>query len=206
MVNFQKSTDVEGYFMNKNQEFEQAITKVLELLGEDPKREGLLKTPSRVAKALQFLTEGYNQDPKEILNQALFTSSNDEMVVVRDIEFYSMCEHHMLPIIGRVHVAYIPDGKVVGLSKIPRIVNVFARRLQIQEQMTEQIADAILDTINPKGVAVVVHARHMCMEMRGVQKINSTTVSSALRGLFKSDQRTRSEFYNIINTPAPSNF
>ena len=206
MVNFQKSRYVEGYFMNKNQEFEQTITKVLELLGEDPKREGLLKTPSRVAKALQFLTEGYNQDPKEILNQALFTSSNDEMVVVRDIEFYSMCEHHMLPIIGRVHVAYIPDGKVVGLSKIPRIVNVFARRLQIQEQMTEQIADAILDTIKPKGVAVVVHARHMCMEMRGVQKINSTTVSSALRGLFKSDQRTRSEFYNIINTPAPSNF
>ncbi len=192
--------------MEKNQEFEAAVTKVLELLGEDPKREGLLKTPSRVAKALQFLTEGYHQDPQEILNQALFTSSNDEMVVVRDIEFYSMCEHHMLPIIGRVHVAYIPDGKVVGLSKIPRIVNVFARRLQIQEQMTEQIADAISETINPKGVAVVVHARHMCMEMRGVQKINSTTVSSALRGLFKSDQRTRSEFYNIINTPAPSNF
>jgi len=190
----------------ENKEFEQTITKVLEHIGEDPTREGLLKTPSRVAKALQFLTEGYHQDPKEILNQALFTSSNDEMVVVRDIEFYSMCEHHMLPIIGRVHVAYIPDGKVVGLSKIPRIVNVFARRLQIQEQMTEQIADAISDTIKPKGVAVVVHARHMCMEMRGVQKINSTTVSSALRGLFKSDQRTRTEFYNIINTPAPSNF
>ena len=189
-----------------NQEFEQTISKMLELLGEDPTREGLLKTPSRVAKALKFLTEGYHQDPKEILNQALFTSSNDEMVVVRDIEFYSMCEHHMLPIIGRAHVAYIPDGKVVGLSKIPRIVNVFARRLQIQEQMTEQIADAILETINPKGVAVVLHARHMCMEMRGVQKINSTTVSSALRGLFKSDHRTRSEFYNIINTPAPSNF
>ncbi len=192
--------------MDKNQEFEQAITKVLELLGEDPNREGLVKTPSRVAKALQFLTEGYQQDPKEILNQALFTTSNDEMVVVRDIEFYSMCEHHMLPIIGRAHVAYIPDGKVVGLSKIPRIVNVFARRLQIQEQMTEQIADAILETIKPKGVAVVVHARHMCMEMRGVQKINSTTVSSALRGLFKSDQRTRNEFYKIINAPAPSNF
>ncbi len=189
-----------------NKEFEQTITKMLELLGEDPSREGLQKTPSRVAKALQFLTEGYHQDPKEILNQALFTSSNDEMVVVRDIEFYSMCEHHMLPIIGRAHVAYIPYGKVVGLSKIPRIVNVFARRLQIQEQMTEQIADAISETINPKGVAVVIHARHMCMEMRGVQKINSTTVSSALRGLFKSDQRTRSEFYNIINTPAPSNF
>jgi len=192
--------------MKKQEEFESAITKVLELLGEDPQREGLVKTPSRVAKAWEFLTEGYHENPKEILNQALFTSSNDEMVVVRDIEFYSTCEHHMLPIIGRVHVAYIPDGKVVGLSKIPRIVNVFARRLQIQEQMTEQIADAIAETINPKGVAVVVHARHMCMEMRGVQKINSTTVSSALRGLFKSDQRTRSEFYNIINTPAPSNF
>lgn len=192
--------------MNKEEEFEQAITKVLELLGEDPKREGLLKTPNRVAKALKFLTEGYDQDPKEILNQALFSTSNDEMVLVRDIEFYSMCEHHMLPIIGRVHVAYIPDGKVVGLSKIPRIVNVYARRLQIQEQMTEQIADAILETIQPKGVAVVVHARHMCMEMRGVQKINSTTVSSALRGLFKSDERTRSEFYNLINTPTPSNF
>ena len=192
--------------MNKEEEFETAITKVLELLGEDPDREGLVKTPKRVAKALQFLTEGYHQDPKEILNQALFGSTNDEMVVVRDIEFYSMCEHHMLPIIGRAHVAYIPDGKVVGLSKIPRIVNVFARRLQIQEQMTEQIADAISETINSKGVAVVLHARHMCMEMRGVQKINSTTVSSALRGLFKSDQRTRNEFYNIINTPAPSNF
>ena len=192
--------------MNKEEEFEQAVTKVLELLGEDPTREGLLQTPKRVAKALKFLTEGYDQDPKEILNQALFSTSNDEMVLVRDIEFYSMCEHHMLPIIGRAHVAYIPDGKVVGLSKIPRIVNVYARRLQIQEQMTEQIADAISETIKPKGVAVVVHARHMCMEMRGVQKINSTTVSSALRGLFKSDERTRNEFYNLINTPTPSNF
>lgn len=192
--------------MNKEQEFEQAITKVLELIGEDPKREGLLKTPSRVAKAFDFLTEGYTQDPKEILSEALFTTSNDEMVLVRDIEFYSMCEHHMLPIIGRAHVAYIPEGKVVGLSKIPRIVNVFARRLQIQEQMTEQIADAITESINPKGVAVVLHARHMCMEMRGVEKVNSTTVSSALRGLFKSDERTRSEFYNLINTPAPSHF
>ena len=184
--------------MNKQEEFEQAISRVLELLGEDPKREGLLKTPSRVSKALQFLTSGYEEDPQSILNKALFTTSNDEMVLVRDIEFYSMCEHHMLPIIGRAHVAYIPDGKVVGLSKIPRIVNVYARRLQIQEQMTEQIADAILTTIKPKGVAVVVHARHMCMEMRGVQKINSTTVSSAIRGLFKSDERTRNEFYNLI--------
>ncbi len=192
--------------MTKDEEFEQAVTKVLELLGEDPTREGLQKTPSRVAKALKFLTEGYDQNPEEILNQALFTTSNDEMVLVRDIEFYSMCEHHMLPIIGRAHVAYIPDGKVVGLSKIPRIVNVYARRLQIQEQMTEQIADAILKSIKPKGVAVVVHARHMCMEMRGVQKINSTTVSSALRGLFKSDERTRNEFYSLINSPTPSNF
>ena len=190
----------------EKKEFEQAITKILGLVGEDPSREGLLKTPERVAKSLQFLTEGYKQNPKEILNQALFSTSNDEMVLVRDIEFYSMCEHHMLPIIGRAHVAYIPDGKVVGLSKIPRIVNVFARRLQIQEQMTEQIADAITQTIRPKGVAVVLHARHMCMEMRGVEKINSTTVSSALRGLFKRDERTRNEFYNLINTPTPSNF
>ena len=192
--------------MSNDQAFEKTIIDVLKHIGEDPNREGLIKTPSRVAKALQFLTEGYGQDPKEILNQALFTSSNDEMVLVRDIEFYSMCEHHMLPIIGRAHVAYIPDGKVVGLSKIPRIVNVFARRLQIQEQMTEQIADAISETIKPKGVAVVLHARHMCMEMRGVQKINSTTVSSALRGLFKRDERTRNEFYNLINTPTPSHF
>jgi len=205
-IQFKHEHIYEGTTMGNEKEFEEAVTKVLELLGEDPKREGLLKTPSRVAKALKFLTEGYHQDPKEILNQALFSTSNDEMVLVRDIEFYSMCEHHMLPIIGRCHVAYIPDGKVVGLSKIPRIVNVYARRLQIQEQMTEQIADAILDTIKPKGVAVVVHARHMCMEMRGVQKINSTTVSSALRGLFKSDERTRNEFYNLINTPTPSNF
>ena len=192
--------------MNKEEEFEQAVTKVLELLGEDPKREGLLQTPSRVAKALKFLTEGYDQDPKEILNQALFSTSNDEMVLVRDIEFYSMCEHHMLPIIGRAHVAYIPDGKVVGLSKIPRIVNVYARRLQIQEQMTEQIADAILETIKPKGVAVVVHARHMCMEMRGVEKINSTTTSSALRGLFKKDEKTRAEFFSLINAPVGNRY
>jgi len=194
--------------MNKNTDtvLEEAVRTILTQLGENPEREGLLKTPHRVAKALRFLTEGYTQDPRAILNQALFTTSNDEMVLVRDIEFYSMCEHHMLPIIGRAHVAYIPDGKVVGLSKIPRIVNVFARRLQIQEQMTEQIADAISETIQPKGVAVVLHARHMCMEMRGVEKINSTTVSSALRGLFKSDQRTRNEFYNLINTPVPSNF
>ncbi len=190
----------------KLQKIADATSEILTLLGENIDREGLVKTPMRVAKALEFLTSGYGENPQDILNEALFTSSNDEMVLIRDIEFYSMCEHHILPIIGRVHVAYIPDGKVVGLSKIPRIVNLFAHRLQIQEQLTEQIAQAIEETIRPKGVAVVVHARHMCMEMRGVQKINSTTVSSALRGLFKSDERTRSEFYNLINTAAPSNF
>lgn len=186
--------------------FEDSVKNMLTIIGEDPTREGLIKTPERVFKAFEFMTKGYKQDPKIILNEALFESSNDEMVLIKDIEFYSMCEHHLLPIIGRAHVAYIPDGKVVGLSKIPRMVEVFARRLQIQEQMTEQIADAISQSIAPKGVAVVLHARHMCMEMRGVEKVNSTTVSSALRGLFKSDERTRSEFYNLINTPAPSHF
>ncbi|WP_292663040.1 GTP cyclohydrolase I FolE [Nitratifractor sp.] len=190
----------------KREAIEEAVRTILLNLGEDPEREGLVKTPHRVAKALEFLTEGYHKDPKEILEKALFTSSNDEMVLVRDIEFYSLCEHHMLPIVGRAHVAYIPDGKVVGLSKIPRIVNLYARRLQIQEQMTEQIADAISGVIHPKGVAVVLQARHMCMEMRGVEKINSTTVTSALRGLFKSDLRTRNEFYNLINANVPSNF
>jgi GTP cyclohydrolase I len=187
-------------------EIAKAVETILLNIGEDPEREGLIKTPERVARALEFLTEGYRQDPSEILNKALFPSTNDEMVLVRDIECYSMCEHHMLPIIGRAHVAYIPYGKVVGLSKIPRVVNVFARRLQIQEQMTEQIADAISDAISPKGVAVVIQARHMCMEMRGVEKINSTTVTSALRGLFKKDIRTRNEFYDLINSNIPSNF
>ena len=192
--------------MEANPRIEEAIRTILSELGEDPEREGLLQTPHRVAKALEFLTEGYRKNPREILEKALFQSSNDEMVLVRDIEFYSLCEHHMLPIIGRAHVAYIPDGKVVGLSKIPRVVNLYARRLQIQEQMTEQIADAISDVIHPKGVAVVLQARHMCMEMRGVEKINSTTVTSALRGLFKKDLRTRNEFYNLINAPTPGHF
>ena len=188
------------------EKLENAVKNILINIGEDPNREGLLKTPHRVAKSFEFLTKGYKQDPKEILTSALFSTTNDEMVLVRDIEFYSLCEHHLLPIIGRAHIAYIPDGKVVGLSKIPRVVEVFARRLQIQEQMTEQIADAINETIKPKGVAVVLQARHMCMEMRGVEKINSTTVSSALRGLFKSDLRTRNEFFNLINAPTPPNF
>ncbi len=191
---------------NKNIEFENAVKTMMAHVGEDASREGLLDTPKRVRKAYEFIYGGYKEDPEEILSSALFTSSNDEMVLIKDIEFYSTCEHHLLPIIGRVHVAYIPDGKVVGLSKIPRVVNVFARRMQIQEQLTEQIADAIMDTITPKGVAVVVQARHMCMEMRGVEKINSTTTSSALRGLFKKDEKTRAEFFSLINSPSGSRY
>ena len=179
---------------------EDSVKKILEHIGEDPNREGLVDTPTRVRKAWEFMCSGYNEDPKEIIQKALFTSSNDEMVIVKDIEFYSMCEHHMLPIIGKVHVAYIPNGKVIGLSKIPRVVNVFARRLQIQEQLTEQIAEAISESLNPKGVAVVVDARHMCMEMRGVEKICSTTVTSALRGLFKKEKKTKDEFMSIISS------
>jgi GTP cyclohydrolase IA len=189
-----------------NEEFENAVRVMIESVGEDPKREGLLKTPQRVKKAYDFMFGGYKEDANEILSSALFTSSNDEMVVIKDIELYSTCEHHLLPIIGRAHVAYIPDGKVVGLSKIPRVVNVFARRMQIQEQLTEQIADAIMQTIRPKGVAVVIQARHMCMEMRGVEKINSTTTSSALRGLFKSDEKTRAEFFSLINAPVGNRY
>ncbi len=191
---------------SKEIEFENAVKTMMNYVGEDSHREGLKDTPSRVRKAYEFIYGGYKENPKEILEKALFTSSNDEMVLIKDIEFYSTCEHHLLPIIGRVHVAYIPDGKVVGLSKIPRVVNVFARRMQIQEQLTEQIADAIMESIAPKGVAVVVAARHMCMEMRGVEKINSTTTSSALRGLFKKDEKTRAEFFSLINSPSGTRY
>jgi GTP cyclohydrolase I len=190
----------------QQEQFENAVKIMMQSVGEDVDREGLLKTPQRVYKAYQFMYGGYKQDPQAILESALFTSSNDEMVLIKDIELYSTCEHHLLPIIGRAHVAYIPDGKVVGLSKIPRVVDVFSRRMQIQEQLTEQIADAIMKTIEPKGVAVVIQARHMCMEMRGVEKINSTTTSSALRGLFKRDEKTRSEFFNLINAPAGTRY
>ena len=191
---------------NNQAAFEAAVKTMMKSVGEDPEREGLLKTPERVFKAYEFMYGGYKEDPRAILESALFTSSNDEMVLIKDIELYSTCEHHLLPIIGRAHVAYIPDGKVVGLSKIPRVVDVFSRRMQIQEQLTEQIADAIMQTIQPKGVAVVIQARHMCMEMRGVEKINSTTTSSALRGLFKKDEKTRSEFFNLINAPAGNRY
>ena len=186
--------------------FENAVKTMIESVGEDTNREGLEKTPSRVFKAYQFMYGGYKLDAKEILTSALFETSNDEMVVIKDIEFYSTCEHHLLPIIGHVHVAYIPDGKVVGLSKIPRVVDVFSRRMQIQEQLTEQIADAVLSTIKPKGVAVVVQARHMCMEMRGVEKVNSKTTTSALRGLFKTNDSTRKEFFSHINSSSGNRF
>ena len=202
MYNIEKGKNLS----EKNIEFENAVKIMMRHVGEDTSREGLLDTPKRVRKAYEFIYGGYKENPEEILSSALFTSSNDEMVLIKDIEFYSTCEHHLLPIIGRVHVAYIPDGKVVGLSKIPRVVNVFARRMQIQEQLTEQIADAIMNTIEPKGVAVVIQARHMCMEMRGVEKINSTTTSSALRGLFKKDERTRSEFFSLINSPTGTRY
>lgn len=178
---------------------------MLELLDEDPNREGLLKTPKRVLKSFEFMTQGYTQDPKKVLNDALFASDNSQMVLIKDIEFYSMCEHHLLPIIGRAHVAYIPDGKVVGLSKIPRMVDIFARRLQIQEQLTEQIAEAINEVIAPKGVGVVVQARHMCMEMRGVEKTHSNTTTSSLKGLFLKSN-TRKEFFDIINAPQATRF
>jgi len=185
---------------------EKSVKNILEAIGEDPTREGLEKTPHRVAKAFAQIFQGYEQDPIKILKSAQFESTNNEMVLIKNIEFYSMCEHHMLPIIGEAHVAYIPDGKVVGLSKIPRVVDVFAKRLQIQEQLTEQIANSIQEAINPKGVAVVIQARHMCMEMRGVEKRKSVTTSSALRGLFMTDKATRSEFFSLINSSNIKNF
>jgi GTP cyclohydrolase I len=176
------------------------INDLLIQIGEDPTREGLLTTPKRVAEAYEFLTKGYNQNIEEVINDAIFTEKYDEMVLVKNIDFYSLCEHHMLPFYGKVHVAYIPDGKIVGLSKIPRIVDVFARRLQVQERMTQQIADTLDKYLQPIGVAVVSEAYHMCMMMRGVEKQNSSATSSAMLGVFKDDARTRSEFLNLIST------
>ena len=171
---------------------------ILTTLGEDPKREGLEKTPERVAKSLQFLLHGYDVDPVEIMNSALFNEAYDEMVIVKNIEIYSMCEHHMLPFFGKAHIAYIPNGKIVGLSKIPRVVDAFARRLQVQERLTTEIRDCIQEVLQPKGVAVVIEASHMCMQMRGVQKQNSTTTSSSFTGAFEKDS-TRKEFINLIS-------
>ena len=173
--------------------------KIIELLGENTEREGLEKTPMRAAKAMKFLTKGYEEDPKQILQSAMFSEDYNEMVIVKDIELYSLCEHHMLPFFGKAHIAYIPDGKIVGLSKIPRVVDVFSRRLQVQERLTEQILDCINETLEPVGVGVVIEASHMCMMMRGVQKQNSTTTTSGFRGSFKETD-TRNEFLKLITS------
>ncbi len=172
--------------------------EVLKQIGENPNREGLLKTPERVAKAMQFLTHGYDINPDDLVKQAIFHEEYSEMVIVKDIEVYSLCEHHMLPFFGKAHVAYIPDGKIVGLSKIPRVVDAYSRRLQVQERLTIEIRDCIQRTLNPKGVAVVIECSHMCMQMRGVQKQNSVTTSSAFTGLFMKNDATRKEFINLV--------
>jgi GTP cyclohydrolase I len=177
---------------------QETIRRLLAELGEDPDREGLRQTPRRVAKAMRFLTSGYATDLDDIINGALFSVEYNEMVIVRDIDFYSLCEHHMLPFFGKCHVAYIPDGRVIGLSKLPRIVDAFARRLQVQERLTQQIAETIDEKVRPLGVGVVVEAAHLCMAMRGVEKQNSVTVTSAMRGVFHGDARTRSEFLELI--------
>jgi GTP cyclohydrolase I len=180
------------------EEMRQLIRRQLELVGEDPDRDGLKRTPKRVAEALKFFTRGYQQDPKTVLNNALFEATSDEMIIVKDIDFYSLCEHHILPFFGKCHIAYLPTKKVVGLSKLPRLVEVYARRLQIQERMTQQIASTLQDLIGAEGVGVVVEAQHLCMMMRGVEKQNSYAITSTLLGRFRDDARTRSEFINLI--------
>jgi GTP cyclohydrolase I len=177
---------------------EDLYTELLTRLGEDPQRDGLLKTPERTEKAMSFLTQGYQEDPTKILRGALFDVDYDEMVIVKEIEFYSLCEHHLLPFFGRAHVAYVPNGKVVGLSKIPRIIDHFSRRLQVQERLTRQIAEAIDEAIHPQGVGVVMEAQHLCMMMRGVEKQRSDTVTSAMLGVFKGQLQTRNEFLSLV--------
>ncbi len=178
--------------------FEELVREMLVRLGEDPEREGLLRTPERVHKAFEFLTRGYNEDPEAMLKKALFTVTYDEMVIVKDVEVFSLCEHHMLPFFGKVHVAYIPNGKVIGLSKIPRLIEIFSRRLQIQERLTTQIAETIQKVIQPQGVGVVIEARHLCMMMRGVEKQHSQAVTSSMLGCFREEQETRTEFLSLI--------
>ena len=178
------------------------VRQQLGMLGEDPEREGLVRTPERVAKAMRFLTAGYDMTVESVVGRALFEEEHENMVMVRDIELYSLCEHHMLPFFGKAHVAYIPNGRIVGLSKLPRIVDVFARRLQVQERLTEQVAKAIEDVLAPRGVGVVIEAFHMCMMMRGVQKQNSRTITSALRGVFRDDGKTRDEFLRLAYASA----
>jgi GTP cyclohydrolase I len=190
-------TKVDRYNQDKIDNIAKHYAAILPQLGEDPSREGLLKTPERVAKALQFLTQGYDMDPATILKSAMFTEDYSQMVVVKDIEVFSMCEHHMLPFFGKAHIAYIPNGHIVGLSKLPRVVDAFARRLQVQERLTNEIRDCIQDTLNPVGVAVVIECKHLCMAMRGVQKQNSVTTTSAFTGAFEED-KTRAEFLRLI--------
>ena len=177
---------------------EAQIGAVLKELGQDPGREGLARTPERVARSLRFLTQGYEQDPSKILNDATFDVSYDEMVLVRDINFYSLCEHHLLPFLGRIHAAYVPNGRVIGLSKLPRLVEVFSRRLQVQERLTTQIAETLEGTLKPRGVAVVCESIHLCMMMRGVEQENAFAITSSLRGVFKSDPKTRSEYMQLL--------
>jgi GTP cyclohydrolase I len=188
---------IEQYDTEITETLSQNYKSIIENLGEDVNREGLEKTPERVAKAMQFLTHGYGLDPLEILTSALFSEDHQQMIVVKDIEVYSMCEHHMLPFFGKAHVAYIPNGKIVGLSKIPRIVDAFARRMQVQERLTDQIKDCIQEALNPLGVAVVIEAQHMCMQMRGIQKQNSVTTTSSFTGAFEKD-KTRKEFISLV--------
>jgi len=184
--------------MIKDKNIEQLTVDLLNAIGEDPNREGLLRTPLRVAKAWDFFSKGYTQSLDEIVNNALFSEDNKDMVVVRDVEFYSLCEHHLIPFFGKAHVAYIPNGKVIGLSKIPRIIDMFSRRLQVQERLTRQISETIKDVLNPVGVAVIMEGQHMCMQMRGVQKQSSFTTTSSMLGKFRESDRTRSEFMSII--------
>lgn len=187
-------------------EMETLVRRQLELLGEDPDREGLVRTPERIAKSLGWLTRGYDMNVAEIVGEAVFEERQENMVMVRDIELYSLCEHHMLPFFGRAHIAYIPDGKIIGLSKLARIVDVFARRLQVQERLTEEIAEAICGILKPRGVGVVIEASHLCMMMRGVQKQNSTTITSALRGSFRDDPKTRDEFLRLAQGRGAASF
>lgn len=195
MISYKK---IDQYNTEKTIEIAESFKKIIENLGEDTNREGLEKTPERVAKAFQFLTHGYELDPLEILKSALFTEDHKQMIVVKNIEVYSMCEHHMLPFFGKAHVAYIPNGKIVGLSKIPRIIEAFARRLQVQERLTDQIKDCIQEALEPLGVAVVIECQHMCMQMRGIQKQNSVTTTSSFTGAFEKD-KTRKEFISLIS-------
>ena len=183
---------------NYNKELAKNFKNILKEIGEKPEREGLLKTPERVAKSMGFLTNGYQQEPAEILKSAMFSEDYSQMVLVKDIEIYSLCEHHMLPFFGKAHIAYIPNGHIVGLSKIPRIVDVFSRRLQVQERLTDEVKDCLQETLDQKGVAVVIEAQHLCMQMRGVQKQHSSTTTSAFSGIFLKDDKTRSEFMNLI--------